>query len=426
MLFPPEILGLVFSSLDKPTLFNVRLACKAFDEAANPFLFDQIYISSSRTDIEIAKLVALRFGRYVRTLVFASTYVKYSWFGIREWMQLKMSFEAIEASCVRQHVKSVWNRYDKHCAEWEEVNRGGELVGSLCFILGKIARLQTIELVTFSMSRYTTKQSLQLSEPNSACSKCWCILHKKFFDIPLEYICIAEGKMAWHYLMLALSITKTCIKELISDDSGGYQQIACQGSDEISHTQALCLRDNLKDLVILRLTLDAYDYSGEALPGETYDGTVAKMLAAAINLEQLELKCEGDENLSFEGTIGSCKFPKLKSLTLSQFHSTEDQLVDFLSFSPGLASLELFRYDLTQGLWEHMAHWIKHSLQLQSVRIDIPSGEMPCGTEDDELTDFYVGNVDDYILRNGENPFTKEALEREAAAQLARTASNGP
>lgn len=79
MKVPPEILGLVFGSLEKSALPNVRLVCKSFEEAADPLLFDQIYISSIRTDLEIANLTVLRFGRYVHTLVFASTHMNYTW-----------------------------------------------------------------------------------------------------------------------------------------------------------------------------------------------------------------------------------------------------------------------------------------------------------------------------------------------------------
>lgn len=71
MTLPPEILGHFFRHLEKPTLFNVRLVCKSFEETASPLLFDQVYISSFRTDLEVANLTVLRFDRYVRTLVFA-------------------------------------------------------------------------------------------------------------------------------------------------------------------------------------------------------------------------------------------------------------------------------------------------------------------------------------------------------------------
>lgn len=82
MRLPPEFLGFVFGSLERIALerialerialFNVRLVCKSFEQAANPLLFDQVYVSNTRADLKIANLTVLCFGRYIRTLVFRS------------------------------------------------------------------------------------------------------------------------------------------------------------------------------------------------------------------------------------------------------------------------------------------------------------------------------------------------------------------
>ena len=67
-----ERIALERIALERIALFNVRLVCKSFEQAANPLLFDQVYVSNTRADLKIANLTVLCFGRYIRTLVFRS------------------------------------------------------------------------------------------------------------------------------------------------------------------------------------------------------------------------------------------------------------------------------------------------------------------------------------------------------------------
>lgn len=128
MSLPPEILCLVFEFLEKTALVNVRLVYKSFEEAASPFLFDQVYVSHTRADLEIARLTVLRFGRYVRTLAFTPSYLEYDMHYFRA--SISYTFGDIEAAkCFDQHLEHAWNRYIGQRDEWREVDESGELVG---------------------------------------------------------------------------------------------------------------------------------------------------------------------------------------------------------------------------------------------------------------------------------------------------------
>ena len=68
----PEILDVVCACLPKRVLKQARQVSKAWDRAAVPYLFDEIFISQDLADFRIAKLVISHFKHYIRNLVFSS------------------------------------------------------------------------------------------------------------------------------------------------------------------------------------------------------------------------------------------------------------------------------------------------------------------------------------------------------------------
>ena len=57
-------------------LKSVRLASKEFESAATTVLFDQVYTSTSLSNMKIAKLIINRFKIYIRAVVFSSSYYR--------------------------------------------------------------------------------------------------------------------------------------------------------------------------------------------------------------------------------------------------------------------------------------------------------------------------------------------------------------
>ena len=413
MRLPFEIWRLIFGSLDKRYLSNVRLVCKSFEEAASPFVFNEVYVSYTRAELEIANLTVRRFGQYIRTLIFSPTYLVYTLDNFHAGISWRSNLLDIEPSeCFNQHLEHAWNRYSGQRDEWREVDESGELVGHLCFLLGKMPRFQTIKITACPIFRCTSRESLKLSEPKLVCPEPGCKLHKNFFDVGPGIGCLTNGKRAWHSLMLALSITKSCVKNLISDHSCGEWPICCNVLD-MSQARAVQFGESFGRLIKLRLDLNEYDDEARSSTSDGYtQGNLAKILASATNLEQLQLEFQDeDKEPRFERILGDCKFPKLKSLELSYIKSTEEEIVSFLGSSPGLENLKLHYHYLRLGLWEHVAHRIKKFLQLSSVTLDVMGGEIEAFEEDDWAFMMSDQFVDNFFLRNGKNPFTKDALE---------------
>ncbi len=405
MSLPPEILCLVFGSLEKTALANVRLVCKSFEEAASPFLFDKVCVSHARADLEIARLTVLRFGHYVRILVFTPSYLDYDMHTFRCLVRAQSDVQDLVTKCFDQHLEYAWNNYIGHRDEWREVDESGELVGYLCTILGKTPRLQTITI----RARFDFRP-----ESGSACSRPVCTLHKKQFILKPFLRCLTSGARAWRSLMLALSITKVCVKNLIWDGSGGHWPIFCSSFDMLQ-ARGLHVEQSFRFLIELRLYLTRYDHGiwRNDMRDAVRVANLAEILAGAINLEHLQLEFDEQPN-QFGDILRGCRFTKLRSLEISTIYSTEDQLVGFLQFSPGLETLQLVSYNLTQGLWEHVARRVKQSLQLHVVQLDKLWGGIPLSWDESEpLRDSKISrDVDDFFLRDGENPFTKGAFER--------------
>lgn len=331
-------------------------------------------------------------------------------------------FWALEPpECFNQHLEHAWNRYSGQRDEWREVDESGELVGHLCFLLSKMPRFQTIKITSCPIFRCTSRESLKLSEPKLVCPG--CNLHKNFFEVGPGYNYRTNSRKAWHSLVLALSITKSCVKNLISDHSCGELPICCNVFD-MSQARAIQFGESFSRLIKLRLNLTDFDDEAPSSTSDAYtQGNLAKILAGATSLEQLQLDFEEfEEGPRFKRILGDCRFPKLKSLELSYMKSTEDEIVSFLGSSPGLEKLKLCYHYLSLGLWEHVTHRIKKFLQLSSVTLDVLGGGIPQAFDPKDRR-FMMSDqiVDNFFLRNGRNPFTKDALEIRKVDRHSRT-----
>ena len=432
MHLPSEILGLVFGSLDKATLSNVRLVCKSFKEAASPFLFDQVYVSNVRADLEIAYLTVLRFGHYVRTLVFATTYTDYCANDIKR--SIARTKNHMLPGCFDRHLHHAWNTFVRQRVAWQEVSVSGELLRHLCFVLSRIPRFQTIKISAFRLFRFASRESFKTLKPEYLCPQSMCMSQEAILEFEPSFIdpdfveqnsvCLDVGTSGWQTMILALRITKVLPRNIISDHSRGYQPISSSAFD-MSGSQGLYVRESFAHLIKLRLTLTEDLNRWSTRIGDAYvQGNIAKALATAINLEQLELDFGELDSPSFEAILEGCEFPKLKSLNLSWIMSSENQLVGLLRSSPGLETLQLSYHGLMQGLWERVAHWIKVSLRPLSVHLGMISGGMPKPFDGDDWWCFSQQEVEDFILRNGDNPFTKAALEWKKAEEEAAHAES--
>ena len=107
--------------------------------------------------------------------------------------------------------------------------------------------------------------------------------------------------------------------------------------------------------------------------GDSSRSSIAvRLICTATNLRCLCLdgydsEAEKREMSTFMTVLGDATLPKLKSLILANFSSTEAQLVTFLKRSKGLDQLSFLAHTLTEGSWERFAARTKNILALKSV-----------------------------------------------------------
>ena len=70
--FPLEVLGLTFCHVAKEDLKSIRLVCKAFEQAAFPFLFDEVYLFTNRTYLKVAHLTITNFKASIRKAIIST------------------------------------------------------------------------------------------------------------------------------------------------------------------------------------------------------------------------------------------------------------------------------------------------------------------------------------------------------------------
>ena len=145
---------------------------------------------------------------------------------------------------------------------------------------------------------------------------------------------------------------------------------------------------------------------------------VAKLLRSAVNLESLSLDVV-DEDMAPESSrpalqeiLGQCKFPKVRTLNLAFFVSSEVELLRLLTSSKNIENLTLGCHVLTEGLWTRVADCIRAAFPLlKHAELTQLYGSFDEPWDRTEYMDLY-GHIDEFLFAQGENPFTTKALER--------------
>ena len=145
--FPPEILSAILCYQSRIELKKARLVCKAFDAAAVPFLFDEIFIAARYADLEKAILLASRFGSFVKTLIFCS----------EEFLSDVTLHDFKHQSADVNLATSYYTSYCKLREDQEELLSEGEFFRYLCSTLILLSNLRKI---TFTSIHRIPKLSL--------------------------------------------------------------------------------------------------------------------------------------------------------------------------------------------------------------------------------------------------------------------------
>ncbi|CAF9936684.1 hypothetical protein IMSHALPRED_010858 [Imshaugia aleurites] len=414
MYCPPEILSAIMWYLPKVELKKARLVCKAFDAAAVPFLFDEIFIIPRYANIEKATLLASRFGPFVKTLIYCSE-------------DFDGGIGRAVFKCITADTDLAADYYASFCKlqeEKKELLSGGEFFGHLCCVLIAIYNLQTIILT---------------DECRTTQGFCWCQqgysdAHSRTFnprpdeDYPaLKSLKSAPGhkciksfylglhhpmKNTWPDLLRALFTSgNTKVKTILTVES--YSS-SCLDISNFCMTprQRFCATQILPNLTSLDLHLCVHDDDSESL---FWEGIVAPTLSAAINLELLRIGLVNndvvwDKEDYFNLIVGGCKMPKLVTFGLSYFTFTEEGMTNFLRNSQRIRHMSLEYAGLRSGSWENLFQTVKNTMSLESFksRRFYGAGLDGMGYRSDPA-------IQRFLFGDGPNPFSRAALKDTAA-----------
>ena len=391
---PPELEILICQNLTKAELKSARLVCKSFDRAAVPFLFDEVFVAASYSDLEIADLTTSRFGLYIKTITLSI--VDYRLLSKEEFITYAERrsgriFERLDA-----HIEHAFDLYNKARTEDLEIKDSGELLAKLCLTLSRSPNTRKLLMTDYGNSHLCGRRHPM--QPHNPWKKdVWCPFkdckysesdHIHFLHYPGPPCSTRPEPL--QLAMLATSMAKSTITELAIY----YRRRALnENSFVMTARESACLKSQFQSLKKLQLRFGMF-------PGEgPYRGSaVAKALSVAVNLESLHIVGDSPITSSVPNAptmmstlLRGCHFPKLESLVLRSVNSRAKELLGFLKKSPSLIRLTLDNFYLESGLWERVIDEICSAFHLRSVMLHELQGRFV-------ERDTYELYRDDYIL----------------------------
>lgn len=310
----------------------------------------------------------------------------------------------------------------------------GTCLAHLCRALRRLPNLQKLVLKDLGSEPFRTTDNLyddKLARSLDPCHESSCQTlpsdHLGFLVRP-ESGFRHEVASPWNLAMLAWWAVGSPVREL-AVESWAYLPLR----SFVSTVQKPCeLNQMFQNLTKLPLNmLIAFREPGfdDVLHVRSFEeGLVSKALSSANNLRCLYITTrigddydEDNQTMTlFQVILGTCQFPKLKSLILVSLDSTMEELFKFLGASKQLQQLTLVDHELFSGSWEQAADWIRSTLTLEEVDIaDVYGSCDVYGSwkKDSLMLDHVWGpskghfvRVQEFFLRHGPNPFSEEML----------------
>ena len=431
MYLPLELRNLIFQDLTKAELKVTRLVCKSFDQAAIPFLFDEVFVAARHSDLEIADLIASRFGAYLKTITLSV--VGYKSMSKKDFRRQVQPDRVIERFGVRPkkplerfnaHSDYAYEMYCKTRTDIFQINESGELLAKASIILSKSPNIRKMVLKNCGNDDmyYTFRpHNDHFRKEDELCPFKTCNLsvsdHLSFYLRPTSPYQAAPNPL--HVAMLAMSAAKTTITELAvlhqSQQRSPRESFLTKDAFDMTTRQSYQFTLQLQHLTKLRMRLS--DRRRVVVQGPRADRPIAGVLFSAVNLHSLfiegvrsELEFGHDTPTTMSSFLGGCEFPKLRSLMLASMSLTESELDDFVKTSPFLKYFALHFCALNVGSWESVAIRLRSALRLKSVMFDRLTGGFS-GFKEGRFLDTNYHMVENFFLHNGEkNPFTIVAM----------------
>ncbi len=420
---PPEILGSTLRLLRKKDLKNARQVNKAWEKAAVPHLFNQVFLSTNVADLDTARLVIDHFGIHVKTLTLSMVWYR-GMDSVKFGCWVKRQASGSLKNDLQCHMNYAYQTYCELQSDQTELLEKGICLAYLCRALRRLPHLQKLvlkDLGSESPDWMDNVYSEGLARTLGPCLVTGCQLsqseHLEILVQPASGFCYPIAS-PWNLAMLAWWAVGNPVREL-AVESHAYLPLG----SFINTVHKPCELDLLfQSLTKLRLDL-SIDPDSEN-PEDTscfQQGSVSLALSGAKSLQCLCIRAELSENLEdyrpmtpFQMILGTCQFPKLRSLILCSCDSTSEELLTFLEASKHLQQFTLIYHGLLSGNWEQAADWMRNSLTLEDIYLNDLYGDWVPGRS---VVDFdakeyidYFGHVQDFFLRHGPNPFSKETL----------------
>ena len=391
-----------------------------------PYLFNEVFLSLHSGHRDTAELVIDHFGFHIKTLTFSTVYYEeFSWTQFEQGVDRQFSETpraGLSILSYRDHLHHAYGKYRKVRSDQMEFLEKGKCHAYLCRALRRLPNLQRLVLKALGsglLDSIDNWYSDGLAKSLEPCSVMECQLspseHLGFLVHPKSGFLYAETS-AWNLAMLAWRAVGSPVREL------AVEPYTCLPLRSFVNTVQTPWKLGLFFQGLTKLRLDLLI---ETEPSQNYfldncsfqEGRVSLALAGAKNLQCLYILTkysnpwvEIKPMTPFQSILGTCQFPKLRSLKLWNLHSTMEELLGFLEASKQLQKLTLLYHRIYSGTWEQAADWIRSSLELKEAHLDDLYDAMkiegPFGGYTD-LTDC-SRSVQDFFFRHGPNPLSEK------------------
>ena len=449
---PNEVLLMIFKLLDKNHLKSVRCACKFFEPLVSSLLFDKIYISPHRQNLDVFRHITDHSDlcRYPRELVYNVQRFKAN-IDPQEYFkdlcpQLRSLALGYPHSNIHHVDKEIENlmrmarststdyqhysnyrviqrgleTYREKAKEEDHYNNSGQLLACLCIGLVKLSNLDKVEFQ--SGWKYWQFRSVDWSKGPRDPSLFSCPLARAWSPFHLQPTTPSLNANTVHEfdnVISAFSLTKKPLRVLKSkfEISVPWEKFHSQSS--LSRTFLQHGPAAMYHLESLRLGIDKQHYPrGGSDPENAFPGgrtlPVDLLTAALLHMPGLRLLAlsgsmidDGHGLISISDLFQAVRLPALEDVSFRGMLGSAADILAFLRAQPRLRKLDISAVELSEGTWAGLIDEMRRWLLLQSVDLCLPlrqGGGVDLWDEDGWEDEDMADKIEHYILRRGENP----------------------
>ncbi|MCJ1261091.1 hypothetical protein MMC22_000955 [Lobaria immixta] len=449
---PNEVLLMIFKLLDKNHLKSVRCGCKLLELLVSPLLFDKVYISPHRPNLDVFRQITEHSGlcRYPRELVYDVQKFKPN-INLKEYFdslcgqlralirgssvhlvdqELESLVTAIKDCVTREsHTKSrVVQRglelYRERAEEQDHNKNSGQLLARLCIGLMRLPYLDKIMFQSTWDDRHLqsvdwSKSPRNLRVLSSPLARSWSPFHL----MPTES-CFATAVHEFDHVINAFSLTGRPLRVLEAGSPTTVPYEIFNRDSCLSHTFRHHSPAAMRYLESLALKINMDHHPAENdfpdpevdLPDDPEEKTLSVHLLGAALLHMPGLRrpsLSGDiinssnPLMLISELFSALKLPSLEVLALSGMLGSAADILAFLRAQPRLRELSLSMIELSEGTWANLVDDMQRWLLLESVCLGLPLREDGGIDLWDEIAwrNLYMSDeIESYVLFGGVNP----------------------